>query len=131
MDMSDNAAKMAAVAPITAPLTAARTKATNEGNVQMKQHVNRQLSQIYKSVGIQTWKSFVAPITQAMMGFGAFRLIRSMTSIPVPGMLDGGWLWFKDLTVSDPYMLLPIIGAGVLHLNAKVSIPSALSSNIR
>ena len=34
-----------------------------------------------------------------------------------PGMLTDGFLWFKDLSVPDPYGILPIIGSLINMIN--------------
>jgi YidC/Oxa1 family membrane protein insertase len=40
-----------------------------------------------------------------------FLAVRDMAVIPVPGMTTQGLLWVTDLSVPDPYMILPIISA--------------------
>ena len=37
-----------------------------------------------------------------------------------PEVMTGGFLWFKDLTLSDPYFILPLINAIMLTLNSTV-----------
>ena len=32
-----------------------------------------------------------------------------MASVPIESMKTGGMLWFTDLTVSDPYYVLPVL----------------------
>jgi YidC/Oxa1 family membrane protein insertase len=59
--------------------------------------------------------------------FGFFRLINGMSSIPVPSMETGGFLWFSNLTVADPYYILPLLSVGFLGLTMRVSISLILS----
>ena len=47
--------------------------------------------------------------------------IRGMSNLPVPSMTSGGAYWFYDLTVPDPYFLLPMITATTLLLAVEVS----------
>lgn len=35
--------------------------------------------------------------------------IREMASVPIESMKTGGLLWFTDLTVPDPYYVLPLL----------------------
>ena len=35
--------------------------------------------------------------------------IREMASVPIESMKTGGMLWFSDLTVPDPYYVLPVL----------------------
>lgn len=44
-----------------------------------------------------------------------------------PGMLTGGFLWFKDLTVSDPYFILPTLNAILMAMN--ISNNTLISGN--
>jgi membrane protein insertase Oxa1/YidC/SpoIIIJ len=37
-----------------------------------------------------------------------------------PEMMTGGFLWFKDLSMTDPYFLLPIFNSLVLMVNTYV-----------
>ena len=45
-----------------------------------------------------------------------------MAKLPVESMTTGGVLWFTDLTVCDPFFLLPIITAGTLLLTVEVCV---------
>ena len=39
-----------------------------------------------------------------------------MTNCPVQSMTNGGALWFEDLTISDPFCLLPVLtGASLFY----------------
>lgn len=48
---------------------------------------------------------------QIPLGFGMFRVIRGMASLPVPAMLNESIFWLNDLTVHDPYFILPAMTA--------------------
>jgi YidC/Oxa1 family membrane protein insertase len=39
----------------------------------------------------------------------SFLAIRKLCKLPVESFFTGGASWFKDLTVADPYMALPVI----------------------
>lgn len=38
--------------------------------------------------------------------------IREMAKLPVESLTTGGWLWFTDLTIADPYFILPLLASG-------------------
>lgn len=46
-----------------------------------------------------------------------FFALRGMANCPVESMKYGGLYWFTDLTVQDPFFLLPIMTSGSLFLN--------------
>lgn len=43
-----------------------------------------------------------------------------MTRVPVESMKEGGLFWFEDLTVPDPYYLLPIITSTTLFITIEI-----------
>jgi len=53
--------------------------------------------------------------------FGLFRAVSGMTTLPVPGWESAGYLWFQDLTATDPYFILPIITAGLMSVTMRVN----------
>lgn len=75
---------------------------------------------IMKEVGADLFKSMYTPLAQMVLGFGAFRCLRGMSSLPVPGMTTEGWLWFADLTVADPLYILPVATAASMFVVIKV-----------
>ena len=44
-----------------------------------------------------------------------------MATVPVESMKTGGMLWFPDLTLSDPYMILPVLTSATLLLTVEVN----------
>lgn len=58
------------------------------------------------------WAFMQIPFT-----FGLFRIIRGMSQVPVPALETSGYLWFTDLTVADPYFVLPAIGTGLMSVS--------------
>ncbi|KAF7563155.1 hypothetical protein G7046_g986 [Stylonectria norvegica] len=51
---------------------------------------------------------------QIPFSFGLFRIISGMVNIPVPSLETAGFLWFPDLTASDPFFVLPAVGSALL-----------------
>ena len=124
---ADNAARMATVAPLTKPLYAKMTAASANSDTTEVMKIRQELQIIQRRAGIKLAKSFV-PLIQAPIGFGTFFLLRGMAKLPVPGLETGGILWFKNLAIPDPFFLLPIATAGVLHLVLRVRIFNFMSA---
>lgn len=59
--------------------------------------------------GVNKWMPFIN-FVQLPIGFGMFRILRAMADLPVPSLETGGCLWFTDLTVPDPWYILPLVG---------------------
>ncbi|EON69347.1 hypothetical protein W97_08607 [Coniosporium apollinis CBS 100218] len=130
MTVSDAAARRGAMKEITDPLTAEMKRRSNAGDGQGALQVQRELSQVYKAAGIRPWAMMVGPLLQMFVGFGMFRLLRNMASLPVPGLESGGLLWIKDLTISDPYFVLPVACGGMFFLLGKLGGESGSVSSL-
>ena len=121
IEAADTSARIAtiqeSVKPIQVRLKVARNKKDQTAMILAAQ----ELKSLYKSAGIKLWKIAI-PFVQAPIGYGTFRLFRGMTSLPVPGLDDGGFLWIRDLTISDPYSILPVLTGVAIHYTFKVSI---------
>jgi YidC/Oxa1 family membrane protein insertase len=119
---TDNAAKMAIVAPLAKPLMEKMKDASRLGDTAETMRIRAELQMMNKRAGVKYWKALV-PLLQAPIGFGTFFLLRGMANLPVPGLETGGILWFTNLTIPDPFFILPMATAGVLHFVLRVSIP--------
>jgi YidC/Oxa1 family membrane protein insertase len=80
------------------------------------------LQRMNREVGYKGWKS-LAPLIQLPLGIGMFRLLSGMAALPVPSFENGGFLWLTDLTVADPYFILPIMTGLVLTSSLRVCWP--------
>lgn len=47
--------------------------------------------------------------------------LRAMATLPVASMATGGVLWFTDLTIPDPYYILPILTSLTMLATIEVS----------
>lgn len=80
-----------------------------------------QMNHVRERYGVKTWKMFL-PMLQAPIAFGGFRLLTGMGALPVPGLEHAGTLWFQDLTVADPLLILPCISTIMMFLSMKASL---------
>lgn len=122
IDAADNGAKMARVAPQTKPLHAKMMDLQRAGDQGAVMAVRRDIQVINARAGVKMWKSML-PMVQMFTGYGTFVLLRAMAKLPVPGLETGGALWFQNLTIPDPYFILPLAAAGVLHTVLRVRSP--------
>lgn len=80
-----------------------------------------QMKMLNHRAGVQQWKVFM-PMLQLPLAIGGFKLFKAMGALPVPGLENGGILWFTDLTVPDPFFLLPSVGVAVIIMTLRVSL---------
>ena len=123
---SDMAARMATLAPRLAPIQAKLKAAQARRDAVGTQAAGYELQAAYKASGVSVLKMFGPVALQAPIGFGAFRLLRNLALHNVPGLEDGGLLWFADLSVRDPYLALPAVTSFMLYYTLKVRRPPLL-----
>ena len=120
IEAADTSARVATLSDILLPLRD-RVKAARERKDQHEMMVAAsEIRAVYRKASIKLWKLAI-PFVQVPIGFGAFRLFRGMVTLPVPGLEQGGFLWIQDLTISDPYFVLPAVFALALHTTFRVS----------
>ena len=56
-------------------------------------------------------KSFIVPAVQAPLFMTFFFALRGLADAGLPSMKTGGFSWFTDLTVADPFTVLPILSS--------------------
>lgn len=119
---ADTGAKIRNINHLVSPLNA---KISNFSLDQTERKIAQdKLKVIYEEHGIQMHK-LALPFLQAPLGFGAFRAVRNMASLPVPGLANETVGWLTDLTARDPYFIVPALGAFLVHLSLKVCMPSS------
>ena len=113
---SDIGARQAAMMPIIKPLQTRMMEAFKNNDMETGARLRAELKGINARAGISLGAMLTPAILQGVFGFCAFKLHRAMANLPVPGLEDGGILWFADLTQRDPYLLLPAIMAASMHV---------------
>jgi YidC/Oxa1 family membrane protein insertase len=121
----DTSTKMINTKSITEPLRQEMMMAGKEGKQVEMLRLRAEMQKVYQQHGIQTWKSFI-PILQIPFGFGCYRVVSGMTHLPVPGLAMESVAWLKDLTVADPFYILPAASSLFLLLALRVSRRSSL-----
>lgn len=120
INAQDSSARQAAIRPLLLPLEKrqkAAMAAADQQGIRAVQEDRRKLNEEY---GIKVMNLFWPIIVQIPMGFGTFRLMRGMAGLPVPGFDEGGFLWLSDLTIPDPFYILPLATAATYYWTFRV-----------
>lgn len=119
---SNQMAGLAALRPITEPLQKKMEEAIARGDKQQEQIYRLKQAEIMKPHmgGIFSLGGFM--FVQAWVGYSAFRLLRAMAALPIPGMEQDGLWWFSNLSIPDPYYVLPATTTAIFYALFKVSI---------
>lgn len=119
MDAAHHGTKLANVKDEMKPYRDQAMAAARTGNVAARTQANIEIRKIHQRHGISPWKPFL-PMLQIPLGFGCYRVVNGMTSLPVPGLAMESVGWLKDLTLPDPYFVLPVLTTLALHYTLKV-----------
>lgn len=106
-----NAAKMNNNLPQLQLLQMKMTEARNSGNQMESARLAQEMMIFMKEKNISPMKNVMVPLAQAPIFISMFMGLRGMANLPMESMKDGGLFWFVDLTLSDPYYLLPVVTA--------------------
>ena len=118
---SDMSARLAAAKHIMAPIETRMNQAKAAQDQMGMRIAFMERRAILKKIGVKTSRMLLPMALQFPLGFGMFRLLRGMTALPVPGLDTGGFLWFTDLTLPDPFYVLPLTTAFCFYLTFRVS----------
>ncbi|KAF1834085.1 mitochondrial export translocase Oxa1 [Decorospora gaudefroyi] len=127
---SDRMAAMAAMKPITQPIQEKMEAAIASGDKEKEKMYRTQQQHIMKPYvgGMLSVGGFM--FMQGWIGFSAFRFLRGMSELPVPGMAQDGFLWFTDLTVRDPYYILPVATTTVMYIVFKTGGETGVQNDV-
>ncbi|QDS69024.1 hypothetical protein FKW77_009616 [Venturia effusa] len=117
---SHHIAKLEIIKPYTEEAKEKMEKARLSNDPMAIQEARKEAAQLMKAAGYQMGWPLAPMFLQGLFGFAAFRLLRAMTELPVPGLETGGALWFMDLTVPDPWFALPLAMGFVMHLIGRI-----------
>ena len=101
--------KLANIRPIIEPIQEKMALAKRQGDSIQVQIHGQQLQKIFKDHEVNPFSAMAYSLGQAPIYLSCFLALRKMAELPVPGFESGGFSWVTDLTLADPYYILPII----------------------
>ncbi|KAI9655500.1 MAG: Mitochondrial inner membrane protein oxa1 [Trizodia sp. TS-e1964] len=122
----DASARATALSPITKKIQEKMKEGQRVGDQAIVMEAKGELQGVFKTAGIKKRHLFAFTLIQLPLGYGTFRLLRSMADKRVPGLEDGGILWFQDLTIMDPYLILPLLSGALTYIIIKASSERSL-----
>lgn len=122
IDSADQQARMAKIRPITAPIQTRMIEAMKNKDQIGSLKAKQELRELNKNAGISVWKGLLPMFILIPTGFGQFRLGRGMADLPVPALENESLLWLPDMTMSDPFFILPLATGFVVYRTMKVRL---------
>lgn len=102
-------------------------EAKKEGNALLQQQIFLEQMDFMKKKDIRLGRQFLVLLANGAVFGTQFFAIREMVRVGFPGFSTGGILWFHDLTLQDPYLLLPLISAVTMAVVVRVGIETGAS----
>ena len=114
-----NSARLSNISPEMENISRKMREANMSGNTMSAGMEMARLQALFESNNVSLARNFL-PLAQAPVFISFFIALRQMARVPIESMKTGGFLWFTDLTVSDPYFLLPLISVSTMLLVMEV-----------
>ncbi|KAF9238642.1 60Kd inner membrane protein-domain-containing protein, partial [Melanogaster broomeanus] len=99
---------------------AAQLKALDEETGKADQRRKMELvlkkQQVYEKAGVSVSAIMINPLIQVVANVGLFLAVKEMVTLPVVQMAQSGVWFLPDLTVADPYYLMPLVVAVVTNV---------------
>lgn len=119
MISSDQTARMRHAKPLTDPLNESLKECVKRSDRAGMMKAKAQLAAVRERYGINVPKTLIQLI-QIPLGFAAFRVFDGIGRLPVPGLGSESVGWLHDLSVGDPYYILPASLAALMWITVKV-----------
>lgn len=91
------------------------------GDPQAQQVVLGTLQKLMKENDVSPFRPLLMPLVQMPFFLAFFYSLRKLADLPLPQLKDGGFGWVTDLTIPDPYFILPVTSMIFTNLVLRVS----------
>jgi YidC/Oxa1 family membrane protein insertase len=89
----------------------------------------QQVKALFKKYDCSFGGSLIAPLVSAPIFMSFFFGLRNAAEIFPDLLATGGMLWFPDLTIPDPYVIMPVLSAGTFLLMTEVGKDQMMASD--
>ncbi|CAG0904229.1 unnamed protein product [Cyprideis torosa] len=103
-------------------------EARQEGNMMLASKYANDLAVFMREKQLNPLSTMLPQLLQAPVFISCFFGLRAMANAPVESLKTGGALWFMDLTVPDPFCILPLMMCGTLYIMMEISLALAPAS---
>ncbi|OCF35218.1 preprotein translocase subunit YidC [Kwoniella heveanensis CBS 569] len=126
--------RLAAVNPQIQAFMERAKEAQAKQDVHAQTVVGQAMRQLMKDHNVNPLRALLLPAIQLPVFFTFFTVVRGLANLPLPQLKEGGFGWVTDLTVADPYYILPLTslvftnlvfkyGADGMNTDAKTGSP--------
>lgn len=117
-----NAGKLQNAMPKVQALQMKITEARQMGDAMGTARYTQDLVMLMKKEDVNPLRQMAMPLVQAPIFLSYFIGVRQMVNAPVESLQTGGLWWFTDLTMADPYFILPLVTCSTMALTIQLGI---------
>ena len=92
--------------------------------------LGQEMQKFMKEKNINPFKNIVPIMFQLPFFMSMFLGLRGMANLPLESMMSGGLYWFKDMTVPDPFYVLPALVSATLFLQIRIGADGMSTSGM-
>ena len=92
--------------------------------------LGQEMQKFMKEKNINPFNNIVPILFQLPFFMSMFLGLRGMANLPLESMMSGGLYWFKDLTVPDPFYVLPALVSATLFLQIRIGADGMSTSGM-
>lgn len=122
--MTKHNVRLSAVQPQMTALFQRLNAAKQAKDAQAQQVVATTLTNLMKENDVSPFRPLLMPLLQMPFFLAFFWGLRALAQLPLPQLTQGGFGWVTDLTLADPYYILPI--TSMLFTNLVIRVSQAL-----
>ena len=115
-----NSARLLPMTPRMNAVKAEMTAAQKAGDMLGTQRALLKQKQIYKDAGVNMGPMILNPFVQLPVTLGLFFGVKKMCTLPVMQLKQSGLDVLPDLTVPDPFFVLPVLATALINLQISV-----------
>ncbi|KAL1956807.1 hypothetical protein VTO42DRAFT_6757 [Malbranchea cinnamomea] len=130
---SDTSAKMQSIRDQTRELNLRMYQAVQAGNRAEQARAGQEIRMLKEKHGIKVGRLSL-PLVQVPIGYCCYKVMKGMATLPVPSLASENLGWIGDLTMADPYYILPVMTSAMIFLSIKrggETGVSTMSENMR
>jgi YidC/Oxa1 family membrane protein insertase len=115
-----NSARLLPMTPRLLEVKQDMEAARASGDILAAQRVALKQKKIYTDAGVEMSAMILNPFVQLPVTLGLFFGVKGMCTLPVEQLKNSGLAVLQDLTVPDPYFVLPAIATALINLQISV-----------
>lgn len=108
--------------PVITQLQMKMTDARQCGDHIESARAAQELMEYMKKSNVSVLKNFIVPLVQAPIFLSFFLALRGMANAPVESLKHGGFWWLQDLTLHDPYYVMPIVTCVTMFITIELGV---------